>query len=254
MTAQREVGWEAAYHEDVYALEAGNFWFRARNELIAWALETGHGTGPGRYLEIGCGTGYVLAMVEERFPALTLAGSEALESGLALARRRVQRTELLALDARDLPYEATFDVVGAFDVLEHIAEDGLALQQIARALRPGGKLVLTVPQHPWLWSPGDDYARHERRYTRAELAGKLVAAGFVLERVTSFVGVLLPLMAASRVVQRLRPKAYDPHAEYALSPRLNRLFERALAVERGWIRRGHDLPAGGSLLAIARKP
>ncbi|MDB5096317.1 MAG: hypothetical protein JWM80_738 [Cyanobacteria bacterium RYN_339] len=240
-------------HEQLYELEAGNFWFRARNRLLLWAVATYFGEGPGRYLEIGCGTGFVLAALEARFPALDLCGSEALEEGLALAHTRVRRARLERLDARALPYTEAFELVGAFDVLEHIAEDREVLGEVRRALAPGGLLFLTVPQHPSLWGPGDEYAGHARRYTRPEMRGKLEEAGFEVLRLSSFVSVLLPLMVASRWKQRLRPSAYDPNTEFAIPGVMNRAFEAALGVERALIQRGVDFPAGGSLLAVARK-
>ena len=100
--------------------------------------------------------------------------------------------ELLEVDARRLPFEAEFDVVGAFDVLEHIEEDERALIEMHAALRPGGGLVVTVPQHPALWSAVDEYSRHVRRYRRSELLTKLRDSGFEVIHWTSFVSLLLP--------------------------------------------------------------
>ena len=251
---EADINFKADSHEALFDLEAGSFWFRARNRLLLWAMETHAGEGARRYLELGCGTGFVLSAIEQRFAAWRIVGSEALGSGLERARERVTRAELLQLDARALPYEAAFDVVGAYDVLEHIAEDEQALQAIHRALAPGGLMVLTVPQHPWLWGPADEYAHHVRRYTMGELEAKVVHAGFRVRRLTSFVTVLLPLMAASRLMQKLRPRAYDPTAELKASPWLDRLLEHLLGLEQALIRRGVRLPAGGSLLLVAEKP
>lgn len=250
----RKGGFGDGDHTALFELEAGNFWFRARNALLLAMLARHFGEGAGRYLELGCGTGFVLSAIEQRFPALELVGSEPLEEGLDLARQRVTRSRLLQLDARDLPERDAFDVAGAYDVIEHIPEDEAVLGQVFRALVPGGLVVLTVPQHPFLWGPGDEYAHHMRRYTRRELIEKLARAGFEPVRTTSFVSVLLPLMLASRWKQRLAPSAYDPRSEYRIPRWLNRTFEGLLAIERAVILAGLDLPFGGSLLAIARKP
>jgi SAM-dependent methyltransferase len=153
-----------------------------------------------------------------------------------------------------MPYEREFDVVGAFDVLEHIDQDREVLAGIRKALRPGGALLITVPQHPWLWSPADDYAHHVRRYTRGELRGKLRDAGFEVARLTSFVTILLPAMLASRVLRRGRPQEYDPVAEHEQAARLRRPLEATLRAERALIGHGVSLPAGGSLLAVAHVP
>jgi SAM-dependent methyltransferase len=247
------INFKDASHEALFELEAGSFWFRARNRLLLWAMDTYMPAGAKRYLELGCGTGFVLSAIERHFPAWSLVGSEPLAAGLERARSRVARAELLTLDARALPYEGEFDVVGSFDVLEHIAEDELVLAQIHRALRPGGTVILTVPQHPFLWSPADDYAEHVRRYTAPDLRAKLERAGFRLRRSTSFVSVLLPMMLASRLMRRFRSADHDPEAELRISPLLDRLLEVAMHVEHSWIRRGVSLPAGGSLLIVAEK-
>jgi ubiquinone/menaquinone biosynthesis C-methylase UbiE len=250
---KREINFGDDAHETLYDLEAGSFWFRARNRLLLWAIEKYFGEGAGKYLELGCGTGFVLAAIEERFPALDIYGSEAMGQGLELARKRVKRATLVQLDARELPYDNEFDLVGIFDVLEHISEDALVLAEIQRSLKPKGLVVLTVPQHPFLWGPADEAACHVRRYTAPELRAKFEAAGFEVLRLTSFVSTLLPMMMASRLQQRLRPRAFHPQMEFKMSRAMDRLLEVAMDVERACIQRGLDFPAGGSLLVVARK-
>ena len=166
--------------------EAGSFWFRARNELIIWALGNFFSTCR-LFLEIGCGTGFVLSGIEKAYPEMTLLGSEMFSEGLAFAASQVRRAELVRMDARSIPFVDHFDVIGAFDVLEHIEEDEIVLAQIRRALKPGGGLLLTVPQHPWLWSWTDDYSYHVRRYTAESLHAKLSRAGFDILLSTSFI-------------------------------------------------------------------
>ena len=146
-----------------------------------------------------------------------------------------------------------FAAVGAFDVIEHIDEDEVALAQMHRALRPRGGLLLTVPQHPWLWSGADDFADHRRRYRRHELVERVRRAGFEVERVTSFVFLLLPAMAASRWIQRLRKREYDPMSERRLPRVLDRAMWGVLKAETALIRAGISFPAGGSLLLVARR-
>lgn len=234
------------------SLEAANFWFRARNRLILWALSR-HFPRLLRYLEIGCGTGYVLAGVEQTYPEAALTGSDLFASGLGFAASRVKRAELLQMDSRRIPYTEEFDVIGAFDVLEHIEEDEAVLEQMKRALRPGGGIILTVPQHPWLWSVQDDYACHVRRYRVGELLDKVQRAGFRVEYETSFVSLLLPAMLASRMGRRRSAKTNDPLAELRLAAPINGIFDAAMRIEHGFIRLGLRFPIGGSRLLIARK-
>ena len=240
---------DAALFERLAAAEPGSFWFRARNRLIVATLRR-HFPDAVTMLEIGCGTGFVLEGLRQAFPGLRLVGSELYEEGLEYARRRLPGVELLRLDARDLPFEDAFDVVGAFDVLEHVEEDERVLGEMHRAARLGA--ILLVPQHPRLWSGADTFAHHVRRYTRNELVTKVRRAGFEIVEVSSFVTALLPAMVASRVAHRLLRRPYDPIAE--LEPgALNHVFERILDAERRLIERGVSLPVGGSLLVVARK-
>lgn len=232
--------------------EPTSFWFRQRNALLVETLRR-HAGDASSYLEIGCGNGYVLEAVRDAFPAMDVTGAELHPEGLSHARRRLPGVPLLQLDARRLPFTEEFDAVGAFDVLEHIGDDGAALDSIQAALRPGGTLLVAVPQHPWLWSAADEAAHHQRRYTRRALRERLAGAGFEVIVLTSFVSTLLPLMAASRLLERVRSEPYDEMREHRSSERVGTLLERPLMLERALIRRGVSLPAGGSLLAVARK-
>jgi len=157
------------------------------------------------------------------------------------------------MDARCIPFEHEFDVIGAFDVLEHIAEDDGVLSEMFRAVKPGGGIMLTVPQHPFLWSYKDESSYHKRRYTRGKLVKKVERTGFEIIRVTSFVSFLLPLMLLARLRQRKPKEDYDPMAELKISGYLNALLEKVLAFERILIKSGFSLPVGGSLLVIARR-
>jgi SAM-dependent methyltransferase len=244
------VGFDEEAFRHLPGAEEKSFWFRSRNALIVWALR-GHFPDARSMLEIGCGTGYVLRGVRSAFPDMRLVGGELFPAGLAVAAQRVPDAELLELDARELPFKAEFDVVGAFDVLEHIDEDEQVLAQMLRAARPGGGLLVLVPQHPWLWSEHDEIVEHRRRYTRRDLVAKADRAGVEIVEVTSFVSSLLPVMAVSRAVDRVRKKT-DPIANLDPGP-LNGILERVLDGERKLIERGVSLPFGGSLMLVGRK-
>jgi SAM-dependent methyltransferase len=239
-------GFKVEHFGELANIEANHFWFRNRNRLLTWTLRT-YFPGARNFLEIGCGTGFVLSGIRKAFPNLEIAGSELFLDGLKFARNRLPGVPLYQMNATRIPFEAEFDVVGAFDVLEHIDEDEAVLSQMYQALRPGGGLMLTVPQHPALWSSADVDACHKRRYTRRELIQKVEAAGLETVRVTSFVSLLLPLMWASR-------RRRTASTEFQMKPMLNGFLEAALRVESWFIRRGLNLPGGGSLLLIGRKP
>ena len=244
-------GFDPAFFDRLPEVEPRSFWFRARNRLIVSVLRR-HFPAARSLLEVGCGTGFVLAGLRQAFPEWRLVGSELFPEALEYARARLgDDVELLELDARAMPYEHEFDVVGAFDVIEHIADDAGVLSGMRRAVVDGGGLLLMVPQHPRLWSEADELAHHVRRYTRRDLVAKIERAGFDVLQATSFVTTLLPAMVASRLAHRIARRPYDEFRD--LEPgRLNTPFERILDAERRLIERGVSLPVGGSLLIAAR--
>jgi SAM-dependent methyltransferase len=233
-------------HDAILSAQAHHFWFNNRRRLVVWALAR-YFPSAARMLEIGCGTGFVLAGVREAFPKLGLVASDSHVTSLRHAATRLPELDLLQLDARRIPFRDEFDVLGAFDVIEHIDEDEDVLQEMRRALRPRGGLLLTIPQHPFLWSAFDDWSQHRRRYTQGELRAKLDRAGFDVLRFTSFSSLLLPLLVLSR--RRPGPDLLD---ELRIGPIVNGLLAAPTALERALIRAGVSFPAGGSLLAVAR--
>lgn len=245
-------GFDPDTFDRLVELEGLSFWFRTRNRLIAWSMQRYFPEAQG-LLEIGCGTGFVLSGLRRALPHLRLAGAELHADGLVHASKRLPGIELLQFDARMIPFAQEFDVVGAFDVLEHIVADEQVLAEMRTAVRPGGGILLTVPQHPWLWSASDDYAEHKRRYRRAELIAKVSAAGFELQRVTSFISLPFPAMVATRIRSRLGVGAPTPIDELVAAQRLSAPLERALDLERTLIARGVDFPLGGSILVAAKR-
>lgn len=249
--AKHNDGFPEESFEGLARVEASNFWFRARNAIVLWALRK-YFPDFQSLLEVGCGTGFVLSGIAQEFPHARMVGSEIYTAGLAFAAKRLPGTELLQMDARKLPYEAEFDVVAAFDVIEHILEDDLVLQNFRRAIKPGGGCLITVPQHRWLWSPVDEAACHQRRYSATELHTKVNAAGFHIVRSTSFVTLLLPLMLASRLAARHSGQAAGSE-ELALNPVLDRVLETIMRLEHLVIRSGVSLPIGGSRLLVLQR-
>jgi len=245
-------GFEARFFDDLTEIEKGNFWFESRNRLLSWALKSNF-PGACNFLEIGCGTGFVLSGIRHEFPELVLYGCDMFVEGLAYAHKRIPQAFFSQMDARNIPYEEEFDVIGAFDILEHIEEDQEVLIQMYQAVRQRGGIILTVPQHPFLWSQADDYGHHARRYTAKELRAKVENAGFLVVRMTSFVSLLFPLMLISRFKNRHSAGAYDPMSEVKINHSMNTLFKRILDFERLIIKLGLSFSVGGSLLLIARK-
>ena len=248
--AEHNEGFEVEHFGKLVELEAGNFWFRSRNRLIIWALRK-YFPEARSCLEIGCGTGFVLSGIRQALPELSLSASEIFSEGLSFAAERLPGVELFQMDARRIPFREEFNVIGAFDVLEHIREDEEVLSQMYQAVCKGGGILVTVPHHPFLWSAVDTCARHVRRYKTRELRTKIERAGFEIIRITSFVSLLLPMLIISRF--RMRPGTEPNNSEVNPAALVNTTLERILDLERMSIRAGLSLPAGGSLLAVARR-
>jgi SAM-dependent methyltransferase len=233
------ISYEADYLRILADQEERHFWFRSRRRIILDALQRWFPDAQS-YLEIGSGTGYIARAIAEAFPTWRVVASDAL----------AERDGCLRIDARSIPFTSEFDVLGAYDVLEHIEDDRAALNQFRAALRPGGGILLTVPQHTWLWSPADTYARHHRRYRRDELLCKLRECDFEVLGCTSFHTLNLPLFfLRSRF---LRATVRDPESSIPPAP-VNWLLEQSMELDRMLIRAGARLPFGVSLMVAARR-
>jgi len=250
--ASSRESYDPHFYERLAGIEEGNFWFRSRNRLILYALQRYFPTAE-KFLEVGCGTGFVLSAVKKALPGMSLCGSDLYPDGLRFAAARCPGVELFQMDACDMPFVDEFDVIGAFDVLEHIEQDSAVLAQMFRALRKGGGIIAAVPQHAFLWSGTDEYARHVRRYSAAELRQKAEAAGFRVIRTFSFVSLLLPLMFISRLGKRKNNGEIDIISELTLGRPMEAVLEKILDIERCIIRANINMPFGGSLFLIAKK-
>lgn len=252
--ARSGASFKPEYFPKLAEQEAQSFWFNYRVRLVVWAVQK-YCSGFRNLFELGCGTGYVLSAIAANWPGRMMGGSDIFVEGLDFASHRLSQAEFLQMDGRAIPYVDHFDAMCAFDVLEHIEEDELVLSQLHGALRPKGTLLLTVPQHAWLWSPVDDYACHVRRYDAKDLHLKIERAGFRLELSTSFVSALLPAMFVSRLLSRRKAVSdIDIEGELQLSPWLNKLLGAICNVEFSLIRMGLRMPLGGSRLIVATKP
>ena len=254
--ADQPVGMNPSAFAFLADVEKRHFWFRERNRLITGLIRQNFPTAQS-FLEIGCGNGVVLAAISQERPWRRLCGSELHPTALRIARARLPRgAEFFQMDARHLPFSSAFDVIGALDVLEHIEEDEAVLFEIARAVRPGGGVILAVPQHPFLWSGSDDAAFHVRRYRRGELEGKVRRAGLTIMRSSSFVSLLMPVMMLSRLFDQSSPGdiASLLQREFAISSLMNSILGGVTRLEVAATLAGMSWPAGGSRVIVAKAP
>jgi SAM-dependent methyltransferase len=243
--------YDPQHFRTLVTLEDNSFWFQARNRIILWSLARFF-SGVHSLLEIGVGTGFVMRELRRALPEARLWASDVHIQGLRFAAERLAPgVDLLQVDARRIPFRSEFDVVCLFDVLEHIQDDEAVLKEVSHALRPGGGLLVTVPQHMFLWGPFDEAGFHKRRYGTRELERKVKAAGFDVVLRTSFISVLLPALFASRLRSRWKGE-YNIMDEQDIHPAVDRVFRGLLSAERRLIQAGIRFPIGGSQLLVAR--
>ena len=237
---------ERVVYDRMAELDERHWWYRARREILAAYLAREAGLTPGaRILEVGCGTGHNLPMLGSfgRVDAIEVDGA-----ARAIASRRLGHAVMDAPlpQLTGVPMHS-YDLIAMLDVLEHVEEDRAALASLAQRLRPGGRILLTVPAHPWMWSAHDEVNHHKRRYTRRSLKAAVRDAGLRLEMLSWFNSLLFPLAAAARVAGRLTGKE-DSDDTLPPAP-VNRLFETLFGLERYAIGRV-PFPPGVSLAAI----
>lgn len=237
-------------YDRLFELEQRHFWRIGRRRMIVDVLTRWRPPGPLRILDVG-GACSLVSQELTRFGEVTVIEPDRPTAEFA-ARE-------LGLDVRpgslpdELPVEGSFDVVTLFDVLEHIDDEGPAMAAVARLVRPGGLLVVTVPALPVLWSDHDVSVHHRRRYTRTTLRPVIERAGFRIERLSYHTCLLFPLVFAQRMASRLRGVKARAEYDVKVPPApLNRALLAVMEAERRLLRRV-DLPIGSSLVAIASR-
>ncbi len=230
-----------------------HWWYRGRRAVLRAELDRLGPPPGGRILDAGCGSGRTL---DELVAYGSVAGLDASAAAVERARERGHvDARVGSLEALPWP-EGTFGLVTCLDVVEHTDDDRAVLRELLRVTAPGGRLVVTVPAHPALWSSHDVVNQHRRRYTRRTLRAALSGGGWTLERLTAFNSLLLAPAAALRVAERAVGRGADRgRSDLELTPsRLDGVLAGPMRLEAAWLGRGGSLPVGLSLLAVARRP
>ena len=238
---------ERVVYDRMAELDELHWWYRARREVIAALIERYARPEAGAaVLEVGCGTGHNLPMLGRygRVEAIEID-----EAARAVAEKRLGRKvhgaplpELKGIRA------GKYDLIGAFDVIEHIPDDHAAIAALAKRLSPAGKLVMTVPAHQWMWSAHDVVNHHQRRYSKAGLKALIDGSSLKLEKIGYLNSLLFPLAVGARFAGRLAGK---DSSDDTLPPKpVNWAFEKVFGLERHLVGR-LPLPPGLSLFAVA---
>ena len=234
-------------YDRMAAHDSTHWWYRARRDILHDYLRR-YGALPAgaRILEIGCGTGHNLPMLA-RFGAVEAIEIDPAARGIAAERlgRPVGDAPLPELPGVD---RGAYDLVAVLDVVEHIEDDVAALKAMASLLKPGGKILIAVPAHQWMWSAHDVVNHHHRRYSKRTLTAAIAAAGLKPHKLRWFNSLLFPLAAAARIAGRIRGK--DDSDDSPPSKPVNALFERIFRLERHLVGRVPMTP-GVSLVTLA---
>ncbi len=220
------------------------WWYRARADLLHSALGRFLGE-PAIVLDVGSADG----------PSVGWMRGDHRRFAIDVDPRGLVPGDGVCASALALPFaDETFDVVGAFDVVEHCEPEATAMSELARVIAPGGRLLLSVPAYQWAWSDHDVRAGHHRRYTEARLRTAVERAGFVVRRATYGFTAVFPLFVAERLARRLHRDSEQPDPGLTkVSPILEKLLIRLSRVDSRLLR-DHDLPFGSSIFLAAVKP
>lgn len=252
------------FFSQLASIESRHFWFRTRNRVIASLADqiTKNWTDGYRVLEVGCGTGNVLRALEQACPRGRVMGMDLFAEGLAFARTRTS-CPLVQGNLEQPAFGVQFDLIGAFDVIEHLSDDFRVFRSLHSMVKPGGMLLLTVPAHQSLWSYFDEVSHHCRRYEAADLRHKLSEAGFEIEFLSQFMASIYPLLWFVRRIRSLRRRARSSASaeversltfeELRIVPIVNGLLTFVLMQEERIIRSRIALPFGTSLVVAARR-
>ena len=239
------------YYADYFHLEDRHWFFVGRRKILLTLLD--HHVGPDprgerRVLDVGCGTG---GMLQHLSRYGRVEGVDTDEAAVAFCRSRgLQNVSRAAIPPLPFP-DSRFDLVTAFDLLEHVEDDAGTLTEIRRVLAPGGTFLVSVPAYGFLWGDQDRISHHRRRYSAGLLRARIAAAGLRPLRVTYFNTLLFPPIAMVRLARRLLPDRPAPVSDLEMTDTTgatNRLLTRVFSAEASLLRR-RDLPFGVSLLA-----
>ena len=245
------------FEDHYHNIESSHWWFVARRQAVHDLVVKAQLPPEARILEIGCSGG--LLMEQFRREGFTrVEGIDISQDGIDLCRQKKLSAQVMDAQKLDFP-DASFDFVTASDVLEHLADEGGALREWRRVLKPGGTLLVFVPAFMFLWTAHDVANKHQRRYRSSELNHRMQAAGFTIARSSYWNSFLFPAIALVRVVKHLVTGGKLPvdggHGDFFVPPKvINQTLLGLVRLENSLLRLGVNWPLGVSAMALGRNP
>jgi SAM-dependent methyltransferase len=240
----------------MFEFEDAYWWYRGVRVLLQALLAryTPTDSRNALILDAGCGTGANMKLLESYGKVI---GVDISEEAIGFCRARgISRARAFVASLKELPFPTDFfDLIISYEVICNIADDTKAFAEIARALKPHGCMIVQLPAYQWLWSRHDVAVGHQRRYSARDLRAKIAQAGLKIERVTHANALLLPFVAAERLLhRRVSADGSLIHSDLELLPnRINNALSALFTTEMRAV--SHvDFPYGLSLVAVARKP
>jgi len=239
---------QALFHQ-MADIQASHWWYEARRKIIESFIQRLNLKSGATILEVGCGTGVNLLMLKKYGETCAVEPND-------FARTTAQK--LSGCDIRegylphDIPFPGPFDLIGAFDVIEHIDDDRGSVAALRTLLKENGHALFTVPAFPFLWSRHDEANHHKRRYRRDEFRRLLENAGYKIEYISYYNTLLFPLVAAVRLAKKSLKLNDSPDESMPRIPFVNAALCAIFAAER-YLLKCVSLPFGVSIIALCRK-
>lgn len=233
-----------------FEIQRKHWWFVTKKNIILDVIRRHFSPRSDTcVLDVGCGSGLMLSALEN---IGRTSGMDMSDEAIAFSREIFKGVVRKGFLPEQVPYdEESFDLITVLDVIEHLDADVDALKTMRSRLRPGGKMIVTVPAYMFLWSNFDVLNEHKRRYTRSELRSKLQAAGLTIEKISYFNSLLFPVVFVVRKLNSLLKCSSASDTDMPSRP-MNFILKMIFGLEK-YLLRFVNLPFGVSILAVVKK-
>ena len=238
------------FYRKFFEVQKKHWWFVSKKKIVLDFIDRYVPTNDNhKILDIGCGSGLMLNALEQIGDTY---GMDMSDDAINFSKEIFSGTVKKGMLPDNIPYdEEYFSLVVALDVIEHVDDDRASLTAIRSHIAEGGQAVISVPACMFLWSEHDVLNEHKRRYTLEVLKGKLIDAGFTIEKISYFNTFLFPLISLVRMMNNLLKRKGASEIDLP-HPAINYIVEKIFSLEKYFLRI-MNFPIGVSVLAVVRK-